>query len=143
MRGSLAALLLLLSGCATMLNGTHDELNIRSEPTDATYALRDSGGKVVATGRTPGVTNLPRSSGPYRAARYELWVSKEGYLPKRGWIDSRIDGWYWIDWILVVPGLLVDPFTGAMWNLIDPPLQILTSDIPLAPTNRQPSPHPR
>ncbi|HXZ86239.1 MAG TPA: hypothetical protein VEI82_12195, partial [Myxococcota bacterium] len=74
--------------------------------------------------------------------RYDLVVTKDGYLPKRARIQSRLDGWFWIDWILIVPGLLIDPLTGGMWNLIDPPVQVLTLDQPIAHPHAEPTPPP-
>jgi hypothetical protein len=128
---SLAVLaLLLLTGCATLVNGTRAELRIRSEPPDARFELHDYDGVEVASGTTPAVVRVPRSRGPYRAARYDLRVTKDGYLPARTRIQSRIDGWFWIDWITIIGGFFVDPFTGAMWNIIEPPVQVLAPDTP-------------
>jgi hypothetical protein len=135
-----AAALALLSGCATIFNGTHAELQIRSEPPDARFEVRDYDGRPVASGTTPGVVSVARSRGPYRAARYDLYVAKDGYLPKRTRIQSLIDAWFWIDWIAIVPGLLIDPFTGGMWNIIEPPVQILTPDVPLSRPPAPPAP---
>jgi hypothetical protein len=124
------AALLFLTGCATLVNGTRAELQIRSEPPDAQFEIRDYDGLEVASGTTPALVKVPRSRGPYRAARYDLRVTKDGYLPKRTRIQSRIDGWFWIDWITIVGGFLIDPFTGAMWNIIEPPVQVLAPDTP-------------
>jgi hypothetical protein len=126
-----AAAILLLSGCATLVNGTRAELRIRSDPSDAHFELRDYDGVEVASGSTPAVVSVPRSRGPFRTARYDLRVSKDGYLPARTRIQSLVDGWFWIDSITIVGGLFVDPFTGGMWNIIDPPVQVLSPEIPL------------
>lgn len=122
--------LLWLSGCATLVNGTTAELAITSHPTDASFALRDPAGRVVASGQTPATVKVSRSSGFFQPARYDLQVKKPGYIPKTTPINTRVNGWWWIDWLLFFPGLLVDPFTGAMWDLQDPPLQELVVEVP-------------
>lgn len=128
-RASLVALFL-LTGCATLVNGTNTELDIRSEPAGASFALRDGAGRVVASGQTPTTVKVSRGSGFFQPARYELQVAKPGYLPKNTVISTRIDSLWWIDSLLFVPGLFVDPFTGAMWHLQNPPVQQLTIDVP-------------
>jgi len=129
-RAPLLALLWLLTGCATLVNGTSIELEITSHPTDASFALRDQAGRVVASGQTPATVNVSRSSGFFQPARYDLQVTKPGYIAKTTPISTRVDGWWWIDWLLFVPGLLIDPFTGAMWDLQSPPLQELVVEVP-------------
>jgi hypothetical protein len=131
MRRLASALLVLSSGCATLVNGTHAELRIRSQLSDAHFELRDYEGHEVASGVTPAVVNVSRSRGPYRAAQYDLRVTKDGYFPIRTRIQSRLDNWFWIDWITLLGGFIVDPLTGAMWNIIEPPEQILTPQTPL------------
>lgn len=137
--------MLFLTGCATLVNGTHETLQIRTEPEEVSFSIRDPDGRDVASGRTPASVHVARSSGFFQPARYELHLSKPGYIPKTTPISTRIDAWWWIDWLLLVPGFLVDPFTGAMWDLEEPRIQRLAPEIPFAPAregskDREPPP---
>jgi hypothetical protein len=138
-----AAALLSVTGCATIVNGTSADIQIRSQPPDAHFEIRDYDGLEVASGTTPAVVNVPRSRGAFRTARYDLRVSKDGYLPTRTRIQSRVDGWFWIDSITIVGGLFVDPFTGGMWNILDPPVQVLAPDTPFVRPAAPTAPAPR
>ena len=132
-RAALVAVLF-LTGCATLVNGTHETLQIRTEPDGVSFSVRDEDGREVASGQTPAAVTVSRSSGFFQPARYELYLTKSGYIPKTTPISTRIDAWWWIDWLLFVPGLLVDPFTGAMWDLEDPRIQRLAPEVPFTPS---------
>ena len=129
MKVALFAACLVLGGCATVINGTHTDVAIRSDPPGASFDLRDQDGVVVASGETPSTVNVSRSRGPWRPARYELTVSKPGYLPKRTPLTTRLDAWGFIDWLIFVPSL-VDHTVGSSWKIEDPPVQILSPDVP-------------
>jgi hypothetical protein len=129
MRIAIAAALLGLCGCATIVNGTHTDVAIRSEPAGASFELRDQEGAVVASGETPATVNVSRSRGPWKPARYELTLAKPGYLPKRTPLTTRLGALGFIDWLLFVPSL-VDYTVGSSWEIEEPPVQILSPDIP-------------
>ena len=131
-RASLIAVLF-LTGCATLVNGTHETLQIRTEPDEVSFSVRDEDGREVASGQTPATISVSRSSGFFQPARYELYLTKPGYIPKTTPISTRVDAWWWIDWLLVAPSPLVDPFTGAMWDLEDPRIQRLAPEVPFTP----------
>jgi hypothetical protein len=126
----LAAALLCLTGCATLIDGTHADVPIASEPSGAHYDVLDHQGRVVASGETPGVARLARGRGVFKAGRYELRLAKTGFLPKRTSLATRLSALGWLDWFLVLPASLVDVFTGSCWKLETPPVQHLQPDIP-------------
>ena len=125
----LPAQLLLLAGCATLINGTHTDVPIRSQPPGASFELRDQDGALVASGETPATVNVSRSRGPWKPARYELTLSKPGYLPKRVSLNTRLDALGWLDWLIFVPSLL-DYTVGSSWKVEEPPVQVLAPDVP-------------
>ena len=64
---------------------------------------------------------LARGDGFFRAAKYRIVFEAPGYDPKEIWISGTLAaGWYLAGNFLVgsfVGWLIVDPLTGAMWNL--------------------------
>ena len=129
MKRALAIALLLLPGCATLINGTHTDVPIRSEPPGASFELRNQDGLLVASGETPATVNVSRSRSPWKPARYELTVSKPGYLAKRTPLKTRLDAWGFIDWLLFFPSL-VDYSVGSAWRIEEPAVQVLSPDVP-------------
>lgn len=124
----------LACGCASILNGTHDELRIESLPVDARFEIHDDGGTVLTSGRTPARVRLPRKRGYLSPARYTVQCSKDAFLPSSTAIRSRMSGWAIVDMIgLSVLMLAIDPVTGGMWELEDPPAIQLQPDVPLLP----------
>ncbi len=75
----------------------------------------------VWSSETPTTVSLKRGSSYFQGASYRIEVEKKGYAKKQFQITSTLNaGWYiignlfiggWIGW------LIVDPITGAMWNL--------------------------
>ena len=68
---------------------------------------------------TPATVTLDSSAGYFKGEAYTITFSKEGYMNQTVTLNSSIDGWYWGN--IVFGGLLgmliVDPATGAMYNL--------------------------
>lgn len=101
------ALSLMISGCALIVNGTHDSVFVESYPPGATVSID---GQAVA--RTPAKIYLSRGYPEY------VTVEKEGYLPEELFFPRHFDGgWIFFDLLLTLGvGIPIDVATGAMWN---------------------------
>ncbi|MCX5774601.1 MAG: hypothetical protein NTX05_08410 [Fusobacteria bacterium] len=119
----LIILVFALSGCATIVNQGKQDVNINSLPSGATIQITDNNGIPIFSGVTPQVVTLARGSGFFQAATYNVSISKPGYAP----VSFRVSGTSQIGvgWYLVgnffswgfLGWLIVDPATGAMWDL--------------------------
>lgn len=112
--------LFVMSGCASIVSGGPQTLPVMSSPPGATCEVIDvRSGNVVVKTVTPDTLTLKRDAGFFRAAKYKVRISREGYLPHEAHIDAGINGWYFGNLLFGgLPGLLlVDPATGAMWSI--------------------------
>jgi len=139
---------LLASGCATIFSGTTQKVAIRTTP-GATYHITNSTGQQVASGNSGGKHNLVRGTGYFSPHAYKVRINKVGYRERVLDIDPGLNPWYIGNILLggIVGMLIVDPITGAMFNLhpseIDAPLVPLAeasaSDPKLASDRLQPT----
>jgi len=108
--GVVTGLAFLLSGCATLVNGTTQEITITSTPSEANVSVEGLQLK------TPAKVNLSRKSA--HSAKFE----KEGYQPLILEIDRYPSWWNLIDalWVLLffIP-LLTDLGSGAFYTFDD------------------------
>lgn len=114
---SLGAILLLLSGCATIFTGDSQTVRFSSEPSAVSFELIDSSGKVIHQGVTPAVVELKRGSGFFQSADLTLRASHGGRTTEMH-LDQKFAGWYLGNVIFggLIGILVVDPATGAMWS---------------------------
>ena len=113
-----------LSGCATIVSGTRDDVAISSEPSDAKITIINQWGDTAYTGRTPALISLERGAGYLIGSDYTITFEKEGYVKstvmiKRSMNPACVAGN--IFWIFLAPfgWFIFDPLTGAMWSLED------------------------
>lgn len=113
---------LLTTGCATIVKGGTQAIKINSVPDAAVVKIHDMNANqnVVSEGVTPHTAVLKKGAGMFKAGSYKVIVEKPGYGSKSFMIDGNASGWY-IAGNLFFGGLIgwvvVDPITGAMWNL--------------------------
>ncbi|WP_168012398.1 hypothetical protein [Halomonas salinarum] len=110
-----------LSGCASIVGETDQGVTINSTPSKADVVITDESSKQVFAGTTPTTVQLSKADGTYFGGKtYTVEISKDGYDNRTLMIDSSPNGWY-IGGNLVFGGLIgwliVDPLTGAMYNL--------------------------
>ncbi|WP_445001193.1 PEGA domain-containing protein [Halomonas mongoliensis] len=110
-----------MTGCATIVGDKEQSISINSTPSQAKVLITDESSREVYAGETPTTVQLRKSDGSYFGGKtYTVQISKEGYQERSLTIDSRPNGWY-IGGNLVFGGvigwLIVDPLTGAMYNL--------------------------
>lgn len=77
MKRLLLIAVILLSGCATMVNKTTERIPVRSTPAGAVVSV-ECGDAPVFGGATPTVITVPRSASPCA-----ITLAKEGYAEKR------------------------------------------------------------
>ena len=94
------------AGCATIFNGTHQNMLVASEPSGA--AIFVNGMKV---GETPETIKLSHRHS------VTITISMPGYKTKTMKLTRSIDGWFWGNILLGgVIGMVVDASTGAMYT---------------------------
>ena len=115
----LSGIVILLSGCASIVGKTRYPVTISSTPPGAHYVIKKENGSVISQGTTPNIVILNSSFGFAEAARYVVDFQHHGVkqtLP----LEAHLNYWYLANFISWgIPGLLVDPITGAMWKLDD------------------------
>lgn len=103
----LSIILVVQSGCATVVSGKTQDVMIRSTPTGATVFIDE-----MAYGTTPLVAKLIRKK------RHTIQLKKEGYGEVTRVTTRGFNGWYLGNIILGgLIGLIVDPITGAMYDI--------------------------
>lgn len=108
-----------LSGCASIIKGSSQDISIRSTPTDASVRVVDEGGDQIFSGRTPASVTLTKKKGYFSGKTYTVTIEQAGYDPVEVAVKPRASGWY-VGGNIVFGGLIgwfiVDPLTGAMWT---------------------------
>src|SRR5690349_6333973 len=115
------AVVLVVTGCASIFSGGSKKFSIRSNPSDAAITVYDRDGAIhpLATNTTPTVMKLPRSDGFFPGNTYRIVVQKDGYQPCEFKIRHDLNGWYFGNFVFggIIGFLIVAPATGAMWSL--------------------------
>jgi hypothetical protein len=117
-----------LSGCATIVHSGPRAIPITSSPPGAKVSIYDRSNTLVQTNTTPFVAQLPVKYGYFKAQNYRLEFELPGHAPAVVNLESSVSGWYFGNLAFggVIGMLIVDPLTGAMFNLtpdkIDQPL---------------------
>jgi len=118
---SFAVAFLSLTSCASVVRGSKENFTFLSNPEGAKLEIFDQNNMLVANVTTPAQIALKKGAGFFKGQTYSVKVTKEGYKPSSFRIDNNVNiGAYVIGNIFLggVLGILViDPITGAMWNL--------------------------
>ncbi|MEI8246000.1 MAG: hypothetical protein WCI51_09230 [Lentisphaerota bacterium] len=121
--GKIALMILaawLCAGCATISSKKPDyDISITSSPDDAEYLVTDGSGKILHSGKTPATVHLRSSQGYFDKAKYIIEVKKIGYYSQKVILEANVNSSYYCN--SVVGFLIVDPLSGAMWELKNPP----------------------
>lgn len=101
------ALALLITSCATIVSGSKQNVKFSSNPSTATIFIDE-----VEVGKTPFEIKLARKS------EHSIMIKLEGYQTYETKLTKKFNAWY-IGNILFggLIGIIVDPITGAMYNL--------------------------
>jgi hypothetical protein len=113
-----SAVVLALSGCASIFNGKTQAVMLTSVPDGAAVSVTNRAGEKIHTGTTPVTLTLNRGAGYFKSETYTVTLAKDGFAPKQLTLNSSVSGWY-IGNILfggLIGMLAVDPVTGAMYT---------------------------
>lgn len=119
-RAMLAGLVALgLSGCASIIEGSTQNITVKSEPAGASISITDRGGQKIHTGVTPATVSLKRGAGYFKSEQYTVRFEKPGFEPTEVKIIGSVNGWYFGNILIggLIGMLAVDPATGAMYTL--------------------------
>jgi hypothetical protein len=108
-----------LEGCASIISKSTWPVIIKSIPDQASFVIINSKGETVHNGITPETVNLNSGLGYFEGAKYHIKLSKQGNQDAYSIIDSSLNGWYWGNILFggIIGLLIIDPATGAMWEL--------------------------
>lgn len=122
------SLVLILTGCASVVSGTKQKVTINSTPPGAKVTVTDWKGTITET-NTPALLRLKRGKGYFTGAFYKVRVEADGYKPSEMWLNPKLNGWYAGNVLLggVIGLVLVDPATGAMYSLKPNKLDLVLS----------------
>ena len=112
--------LVVISGCATIVSKSVYPVIISSHPDGANITVVNNSGLTVFKGKTPSTVKLKAGAGFFKGADYTVTFKKKGYKTYQARIQRGVDGWYVLGNFFIggVWGwLIVDPATGAMWTL--------------------------
>ncbi|MBK6423454.1 MAG: PEGA domain-containing protein, partial [Gemmatimonadetes bacterium] len=98
---------LLVAACATIMQGTSQEVSVSSTPTGARVLVDGA-----EMGKTPLVASLKRKD------KHVVRVELEGYQPFEMALGRATSGWVWGNIVFGgIPGLAIDAITGGMYKL--------------------------
>jgi len=123
-----------LSGCATIVHNGPRSVTVASTPVGAHVSIYDRDNRMVETNTTPFIAQLPSGAGYFKGQNYRLVFDLAGYQQTVVLLDSKVSGWYFGNLLFggVIGMLIVDPLTGAMYNLTPDQIQQ-----PLTPSQAQ------
>jgi uncharacterized protein YceK len=115
----IASVCALMSGCATIVHSGPRDIPVASTPAGAKVSIYDRSNVLVMTNTTPFVAKLDPKFGYFKAQSYRLVFEMPAYQSAEVQLDSSLSGWYWANLAFggLIGMLIVDPLTGAMYNL--------------------------
>jgi len=121
---------LTVSGCATLLKGSNEQVMVSSEPSGANVSINGS-----ESGTTPFVTTVPSSQ------NLQIQVSKAGYAPTTI-NDNTSFRWGYEIWSFVefVIPLFVDMADGSAWGHDQTMIAVHLQPTPQSVTTATPTP---
>jgi hypothetical protein len=120
---SLTALALFGTGCASIVHNGPRAVSIGSQPSGAkttvSKRLKDGTLEVVSVQTTPCTVALKPKAGFFKGQAYTVAFELPGYASSTVELKPTMSGWYLGNIVFggLIGLLIVDPATGAMWNL--------------------------
>ena len=113
--------LLCLTGCASIVGQASQTVHCSSQPSRAAFTVTNADGETVASGTTPMDVQLKAGAGYFKAADYTVTFAGADGATREVKIKRGLNGWYFGNILFggLIGMLVVDPLTGAMWNLED------------------------
>lgn len=110
-----------LSGCATIVHSGPRPITVSSMPVGAKVSIYDRNDALVEINNTPFIAQLPTKYSYFQGQKYRLVFELPGHAPAEVKLEPSLSGWYFGNLVFGVSGLIgmliVDPLTGAMYNL--------------------------
>ena len=108
-----------LAGCATIVHGGPRAISVASSPSGAKVSIYNRDNALVQTNTTPFVAQLDPKYRYFKGQNYRLVFEMPGHANAEVKLDSSLSGWYFGNVIFggLIGMLIVDPLTGAMYNL--------------------------
>jgi hypothetical protein len=108
-----------LSGCATIVHGGPRAISVASAPVGAKVSIYDRSNTLVMTNTTPFIAQLPTKYGYFKGQNYRLVFEMPAHTTAEVNLTSSVSGWYFANLVFggAIGMLIVDPITGAMFNL--------------------------
>lgn len=133
-----AALIVSLTGCASIVSKSSWPVTIQSTPSGAKCTVTNKKGIAIQSGETPMMVTVESGDGFFSKGKYSISCNKDGFDPARSELSAHMNGWYWGNIVFggVIGLLIVDPATGAMWKMDD------TLMVPLSPVGMAKLPVP-
>ena len=130
-----AACSFIFTGCASIVSDSSYAVNIRSTPSEASFTVKDNSGIVIHRGTTPERVELDAGDGFFTGARYSVEFQKSNYAPEILDVRPDVDPWYFGNLFFggIIGLALVDPVTGAMWELPEDVHVNLSESVPELP----------
>ena len=101
-----------VTGCATVIHGTNQQIRFESTPSGATAQVRATAKTGTQSVTTPGQLTLSRDSS------YDVTFEKPAYLPAHAHVGQSASGAVWGNILLGgIIGFIVDLSDGAAYNL--------------------------
>ncbi|MBQ7332001.1 MAG: hypothetical protein IJW39_01995 [Opitutales bacterium] len=109
------------TGCASIISDSKYPVTVESFPSGAQFAVKNKSGQLVSQGVTPQQVVLDAGAGFFRPENYTLTFEKQNYGSVMVSERAGIDPWYFGNIVFggLIGFLIVDPATGAMWDLPD------------------------
>lgn len=116
-----ASVVVLLSGCASIFNGTTQPIAFSSAPEGASMTITNRAGEAVHAGTTPSTVTLKRGAGYFKSEAYTVKMKKDGFADLSQQVDGQVSGWYIANIMLggLLGMLIIDPATGGMYSFPD------------------------
>jgi len=108
-----------ISGCATIVHGGPRAISVASDPVGAKVSIYDRSNTLVMTNTTPFIAQLSTKFGYFKGQNYRLIFEMPAHATAEVNLTSSLSGWYFANLVFggAVGMLIVDPLTGAMYNL--------------------------
>jgi uncharacterized protein YceK len=108
-----------LSGCASIVHSGPRSISVSSTPAGATVSIYDRKDTLVEKNTTPFVAQLSTKYSYFQGQRYRLVFELPGHAPAEVKLEPTVSAWYFANLVFggAIGMLIVDPITGAMFNL--------------------------
>lgn len=119
--GACCAVVVSLSGCASMFSRSNYNVSITTNSPAASITVRNTSGVILSSGEAPMIVGLKSNDGPFSAASYMCEVKDNATNKKQTRvINAQFCPWVFGNFIFGgVIGIAIDGFSGAMYRLED------------------------